>query len=162
MATGLDTDRAAWQIADKFSGFGTLLFVSGMKSVLGFGRLFTARERAEAEGEMAVSTPVLELSGAYLSIQKWLDLCSRKRVVLGLDAEVAVLGYARGWSPRPEFCLAIRRMQDVAIWLEGELRVYHLPRTSTPIQICDCISRQEMAEAIRLCKATFGVPLEMV
>ena len=144
------------------SGFGTIIFIPGQRVVMGFTRAFTAAETAQVQGLVAVSSPTMELIGADRSLRKWSDHCRRRRILFGLDAEVAVLGYRKGYSPSPGFRQAIRDMQRTVIGLESEVRVYHLPRTRAPIGICDLLSRGYIKEAMTESLRIFGVPMTMV
>jgi hypothetical protein len=143
------------------AGFGTICFAVGMRSVLGYARLFTAEERLQAEGPTNVSSPTLEMLGVKGSLQKWKEHCIQRRVVLGTDAEVTVKGYRSGFSDKVGFCRAIVDTMHLEIELRCYLRVYHLPRTRAPAGICDLLSRGKIQEARTLCLKTFGVPLKM-
>ena len=144
------------------SGFGTLIYLCGRKTVMGFTRIFTQAEREQVQGLTAVSSPTIELIGAEQSLFRWLKLCKRRRILFGIDAEVAILGLRKGYSPSPGFRQAIREMQRRVISLESEVRFYHLPRTRAPIGICDLLSRGYIQEAMSMCLRVFGVPMTMV
>jgi hypothetical protein len=143
------------------SGFGTIIYDHGQRTVKGFTRVFTPLECQQVQGLAAVSSPTMELIGAEQSLGKWESLCKKRLVLLGLDAEVAILGVRKGYSPSPGFRQAIRDLQRRVINLGSEVRLYHLPRTRAPIGICDLLSRGYIQEAMTKCLQVFGVPLIM-
>ena len=143
------------------SGFGTIIYDHGQRTVKGFTRVFTPLECQQVRGLAEVSSPTMELIGAEQSLGKWESLCKKRLVLLGLDAEVAILGVRKGYSQSPGFRQAIRDLQRRVINMGSEVRLYHLPRTRAPIGICDLLSRGYIQEAMTKCLQVFGVPLTM-
>lgn len=136
-------------------GCGGWCMAEGTTEAYFFSRPWTDEERAQAFVDKRESTGVLELKAAREAVSTFLLKFERRRILLWMDNEAAVVALEAAYSPKAAMMDEVVHIRRMCVRAGVVLRVRHV-RGDVFNLVADSLSHNRIEEAICLAQATLG------
>jgi hypothetical protein len=139
-------------------GGGGWLLPAGSDTAFGYFHRWSAEERRIATVESRESTTVLEAEALYRLLCRGQELITGCRVAVQVDNASLVFALQALYSPRPAVQIVVEKIARLCCRWNVVLRVRFVVGVLFN-QVADCLSHNDIRQAIVRCREEFGVHL---